>query len=947
MPPRSLARFAVLRTVILTALTLAPILPAAPLPTDPRLRVGQLPNGVTWIYRQHDNPPGKMALQMHVRTGSLNETDAQRGLAHFLEHMAFNGSENFPPGSLIPYFESIGMQFGPHLNAYTSFDQTVYLLYTPNTELEQIDKALMVLSDYAFRASLLPDEIEKERGVVLEESRRGKNAFQRIRDQLYPELYAGSRFALRLPIGQDEVIANAPRAEFVDYYRTWYRPENITVALVGDAPPEPIIPLIEKWFGAFRPDAPKRDPQGPQFTPFTEPRALVVTDSEMAYCQVQLINLLPGRPPTVTVEQARRDLIEYLGSWIIGRRYDDRVKKGEASYRSAGAWVADFFHDAVQVTGSATGEPQDWAQMLTELVAEIKRAREFGFTERELNLARREILAEAERAVRTEPTRDARSILSEIISAVNDRTPVLSAEQNLNLYRQLLPAVALDEINGAFRTNFAPGRFAYVVTMKTDPALTPSRDAVLATARAAWAQPVAPLPEVAEVTDLLDKLPEPGALVEQTVEPDLHVTSGWLANGVRVHHRFMDYKKDSVLVSITLAGGQIEETADNAGVTQVAQLAIDEAATSRLPSSAIRDLLTGKNVRLSAAGGGDAFTINVTGSPLDLETGLQLAHALLTDGRIEEAAFKNWKLATLRQLEQREHLPQFKAFEATEHLLSGGDPRRVPLTRDRVAALSREQAQAWFDRLCRSAPIEVAVVGDLPLERAQPLLERYLGSLPHRPRGAGHLQPLRRSPRPSGPLEREVKVQTISPQAIVVTGFAAAQGRDWQTARALDLAELILSSRLVKKVREELSLVYSIRAANVPAWIYEDAGRFGTTAPCDPANAGKVFDVIQQIFTDFARSGPTEEELANAKKQMQNTLDTDLLEPGYWWGILRTHDLHGRDLSVEKRVREIYDGFTAAQVQTAFQKYYVQERTYRVTALPVGKPEAAGPADSK
>jgi zinc protease len=921
---------------------------AKPLPTDPRILTGKLDNGVTWLYRQHDNPPGKMALQMHVRTGSLNETDAQRGLAHFLEHMAFNGSEHFPPGKLIPYFESIGMQFGAHLNAYTSFDETVYMLYTPDTDLEQIDKALMVLSDYAFRASLLPEEIEKERGVVLEESRTGKNAFQRIRDKLWPELYAGSRFAERLPIGKDEVLAKAPPAEFADYYRTWYRPENVTVCLVGDAKPEPILPLIKKWFGDAKAGASARAPSGPEFKLFSQERALVVTDKEMAYCQVQLLNLLPGRPPTVTVEQARTDLIEYIGSWIIGRRYDDRVKKGQASYRSAGASVSGFFHDAIQVAGLASGEPQDWGKMLEELIAEIKRAREFGFTPREFDLARKEILAEAERAVRTEPTRNARALLSEMVNAVNDRTPILSAQQNLELYEELLPSVALAEINGAFKTNFTPGRFAYVLTMREKEGVTvPPRAELLAKAQAAWAQPVEPLAEKVDAPTLLEKLPSPGNVVESTTDPDLQITSAWLDNGVRVHHRFMDYKKDSVFVSISLAGGQIEETKDNAGVSQVAQLAIDEAATSRLSSSEIRDLMTGKNINVGAGGGGDTFTINVLGSPVDLETGLQLAYALLTDGKIEESAFKNWKLATLRQLEQRERFPQFKAFEATEHLLSGSDPRRVPITKERVEALTLAQGQSWFDRLRREAPIEVAVVGDIRLEQALPLITRYVGSLSKRPRTAEHLKPLRRSPRPTGPLEKLVKVDTVSPQAVVVTGFGAAEGRNWQDARALELARLILTSRLVKKVREELSIVYSISAQNVPAWIYEDAGRFGTSAPCDPGNVEKVHEEVHKIFRAFADHGPTAEELANAKKQVNHSLDTEMREPTYWFGILRTLDLHRRDLSVEKRIRETYAGHTAEQVRDAFRKYFTPARAYRVTAVPTGARPEAGTGAAK
>jgi zinc protease len=941
-----------------TALVSALFVWAAPLsaeqlPADARILNGKLDNGVTWMYRQHANPPGKMALMIHADTGSLNETDQQRGLAHFMEHMMFNGTENMPPGKLIPYFESIGMEFGADVNAFTSFDQTAYMLFLPDTETERVDKALMVLSDYAFRALLLDEEIDKERGVILAEARTGKSAAQRMRDKLWPELYEGSRFAERLPIGKEEIIANAPRSEFVDFYRTWYRPENITVLLVGDAEPDRFIPLVEKWFGQYAPQVPARRPLGPQFKPFTKQRSMVVTDPEMSRCDVQMSNIRPGRPPTTTVAQWRVELVEQIGTWIIGRRYQERVDKGEADYRNARASVGDFYHDALLVGANATGESADWPRMLAQLVAEVSRVHEYGFTQRELELAKKEILADAERAVRTDPTRDARAVLFEMLSAVNNREPVLSARQELDLCKELLPAIQLAEVNETFNTHFKPGTFAYVIEMpEKEGVMVPPRDEVLAAARAAWTRKVAPIQEEAAPDELLASLPTPGKLVESTTDKDLGITSGWLANGVRVHHRFMDYKEDTVIVSIALAGGGIEETEANAGVTTVATLAISEPATGGLSSTNIRDIMTGKNIRVGAGAGGrggrrgrggrggmrpggDTLTVSVQGSPKDLEVGLQLAHALLTDGKIEESAFKNWKLRTLQQLERMQSMPQFKAMEAAADLLSGGDPRRRFPSADDVNRQSVAEAQAWYDRLCREAPIEVAVVGEIELEQAMPLIERYIGSLPARKRSAEHLDELRRLARPTGPLARHVEVETITPQGMAMAGFIAAEGRNAHDRRALTLASQILSTRLIKEIREERGLVYSIRARYQPSRVYNDSAQFSAGAPCDPANAQMVAGEIHRLFEEFAQNGPTAEELANAKKQVANNLDTQMKEPSYWWRILQNHDLHGRDLAEEKAEREAYQGYTVAQVRDVFRKYYQPARQFSVTAVPI------------
>jgi len=596
--------------------------------------------------------------------------------------------------------------------------------------------------------------------------------------------------------------------------------------------------------------------------------------------------------------------------------------------------------------------------MVEELVVEVNRVGEHGFTARELDLAKKEILADAERGVRTESTRDFRRVLFGMLSAVNNEEPVLSAQQELDLYRDLLPTIALSEVNGTFRKHFEPGTFAYVVQMPEKDGITvPSRDDVLAAARAAWDRDVAPIQVADTPTGLLTAVPTPGKTVEHSLERNLGITSAWLSNGVRVHHRFMDYKKDTVMVSIALAGGRIEETEANAGITTVAALAVNEPATSRLSSTNIRDIMTGKNISVGTGRGGgrrgrrgggmgqsdDTLTINVQGSPKDLEVGLQLAHALLTDGKIDESAFTNWKLRTLQMIERMQTMPRFKAMEATADLLSGSDPRRGFPTTESVNRQSLNEAQAWYDRLCREAPIEVAVVGDMDAGQAMALVERYIGSLPARDRSAKHLDKLRKLARPTGPLTRHVDVDTVTPQGMAMAGFVGADGRKMNDRRALRLASQILSTRLIKHIREDQGLVYSIRASYRPTWAYEDSAQFSAGAPCDPAQVKLVTEQIHTLFAEFAKAGPTKDELANAKKQIANNLDTDMKEPSYWWRILQHHDLHGRDLTEESLEQKAYEGYTLAQIRGVFQKYYQPIRQFSVTVVPTESDDVKSP----
>jgi zinc protease len=921
---------------------------AEDLPNDPRLKTGRLENGVRWMYRQHANPPGKMALMMRVDSGSLNETDSQRGLAHFIEHMCFNGTENFPPGTLIPYFESIGMEFGADLNAFTSFEQTSYMLFTPDTRQEQIDRALLVLSDYAFRALLTDEEINKERGVVLSEKRAGKSARQRVTDKLWPELYAGSRFAERMPIGTEHVLTSAPRSELADYYATWYRPENVTVMLVGDAPLDAVAPLIAKHFGSAKAAAPIRASHGAEFKPFSGQRAIVVSDPELAACEIEFYNLLPGRPPTTTRELLRTELIDGIGNWIMNRRLSERIKKGEASYRSASATVGSFFRESLLANASATGDPGVWERMLDELVVEVNRAREFGFTQRELDLARTDLLSDAERAVRTEPTQDARAILFSMNRAINEREPLLSAEQTLEALQAVLPTIRLEEVSAPLRTNYAPEHLAFVLTLPDKPGVViPEREAVLAAAKAALARRPAASQEEKRATELLAAMPTPGTVAErQPLDEELGITSLWLDNGVRVHHRFMDYKKDTVMVSIALAGGQIEETAENEGITAVAGLVFAQPATRRLSSLEITDLMTGKNIAVRGGSAGDSITIVVTGSPKDLESGLQLAFAILTEGKLEESAFNTWKQRTLQQIDGLQKRPEYKATEALLQMISGGDPRMTPMTRERVEKQSVVASQAWLERICSTAPIEVAVVGELSLDAALPLVERYIGSLPKRARTASQLDALRKLKPPIRPLVRKVDVDTMTPRAMATAGFMSCDARNIADARALAVASNILSSRLVKRIREELALVYSINAQSQPGIVFDDSGLFMSGAPCDPGKSAEVVAEVERMFREFAEAGPTAEELDNAKKQIANNLDVARREPNYWFNMLQHLELHRVNFAERKADAQRYAEMTAEQVRDAFRKYCIPERLFYVTAVPT-HPQAAEEPTSK
>jgi zinc protease len=904
------------------------------LPTDGRLQTGQLPNGLKWIFRSHNNPPGKLFLMLHVRTGSLNETDEQRGLAHFIEHMCFNGTANFPPGTLVPYFESIGMEFGADLNASTGFESTRYTLSLPNTQPAEVDKALLVMSDYAFRAEMRDDEIDKERGIILSEKRARDNVAARLQEAEWQKLYPQSHFAQRLPIGIESVLTTAKRDRFLDFYRKWYRPDLMTLIIVGDTTLENVKPSIEKHFGAQPAAAgPAPTQTDPGITPAgDEQRALVLTDRDYRYCVVELKSMLPEREPTTTMSGYRRELVETILRQVMNRRYSERQRRGEATYQTAAAAIQGFVGRSAMAVATASCRPDDWEKALTELVEELTRARAHGFTQRELDLVRRELLAEAERDVRTEPTVNANSIVRRISFAIDAEEPVLSAEQHLEVTRELLPQITPDELARAFNENFVPSR--WTVVLKVDPSAgqTPTEDALLATLRAAMERATTPPSESDSAEPLIAKAPTPAEIVERTTHDGFGITTVRLSNGVRVHHRFMDYKKDQVLVSINLAGGQLLEQGDTLGITEAAALALEKPATKRLSSQELSDRLVGHNIAVSGGAQADKLSLRVRGSPEGLELGLQVAHALLTEGRIEETAFDVWKAQRLQQANLLKSFVDFQAGKLLSKVLTGDDPRFDLLEVERTERQELAKAQAWFEKVCAESPIEVAVVGEIEADRAFELIAKCIGSLPSRPANAESLAPLRVVKHAAGPIREHTVVETGARQANVRFGFFSAPAAADDEHLALQLAEKVLSTRVIRSLREEKAWVYSIAANSGRRRDLSEASAFSSGSTCAPENVDNVAAELQRLFTEFAEHGPTDEELSNAKKQVINNRDTQMKEPMFWWNAIENLETYRVNLAQLENVADKVNAVTREQVQTTFARYYTPERMFTVIA---------------
>lgn len=931
--------------LFLTALLLAAVLAGgvraaesvdldAPLPVHPDIRMAELENGMGLWVRRHSTPPDRVTIWLHVDSGSLNETEQQRGLAHFLEHMAFRGSEHFPPGELIKFFESLGLTFGTHQNGFTSYTQTVYILTLPNVERETVDKGMLCLSDFAFRLLLRQEDLDQERGVILEEMRARKGPNQRIIEKLLPVLLPGSRVAERLPIGKEEVIENVTAEEVRAYYEKWYRPGNTTLLVVGDVEPDLVVELTKKNFGEWEPAGSPPEPTEPGVQPYERQRAAVLTDPEVTETEVSATTVRPLEPMK-SVGDFRSDLVDDLGNWIVNRRLREMVQKGTAPFQGAQVYKQPLLNACTYIDAQASGKPDAWQPMMESLLTELRRAREHGFLPQELRLATRSMLARAEQAAKTESTSDAQSLVRQMNDDLANRRRPMSATQRLELLRKLLDGVTPEEVAAAFRRNFDPeARLLLSIMPEKEDLPVPAGDALKDVAgQVADAEMEPPAAEKA-LEGLLAEEPAPGEVASQDEHEGLDILTVAFENGTRAHLREMDFKKDQVFIRVTLGGVKLRETAGNRGITGLATQVFSQPASRGLSSTQISDFLSDKNVSVSGSVSADSLTFSVNAATADVEDGFQLAHLLLTSPRLEQSAVDRWKEEQLQAIESRRMETWDRALEAMRALLSGGDVRFSYPTKEQVDALTRRQAQEWLDRAVHEAPLEIAVVGDIEHDRALELTRKYLGSVASRSFEAPELEPLRQLDYREGPLTRTVEVPTVTPRSVVITGWRGADWTEVKDRRILQIAAQILTSRLRREIREQRGLTYSIWCVARPSTGYHGAGSMAVYFTADPDKAKEAAELAQSTVEEFAESGPTEEELATVRKQFRTIIENNQKEPSYWVSILADLDYLGTDLDDVAGALEAYTSYTRADILGVLGEYITPERHLQAIALP-------------
>ena len=916
--------------------------PATPTPAGedavlalwPEVKHGTLANGLNYYVLKHGKPEKRAFLWLAVNAGSVLEDDDQRGLAHFDEHMAFNGTKRFPKAEIVNYLEKIGMRFGADLNARTGFDDTVYELEVPTDDAAFIAKGFDILHDWAGDVSYDPAEVNKERGVVKEEWRLGRGAGQRLFDKQAPVLFKGSRYAVRLPIGLPEILGKAPRDKLHKFYQDWYRPDLMAVIAVGDFDDVGAIEKeIQARFGDLKNPANER-PRIVAGVPKADgTRVSIETDRELPSSVVSVYNVLPHRPEA-SYKDFRRIVVEQVYQTILSDRFAVIARRPESPFVAAGAGIESQTREIDAFERRAQAKAGQVEATLESLFTEVLRVEKFGVTQSELERARAVLSRAYEQNAAEDATSDSRLFTEELTRNFFEAEFMIGRKLEHELTVKYLPTITLAEMNTLAKSyGGADNRVILIAGPEgAKAAALPSKERVLAIIDDVAKREIQPWQDKAVSAKLMETLPKPGKIVKETKVDAIKVTEWTLSNGARVIVKPTDFEADQVALLGSSPGG-MAIASDKAYAD--ARFADDLAAiggAGAFDADELQKVLAGKHVQARASIGETTEAIEASASARDLEAMFQLVHLEITQPRKDDQAISVWRTNVAEQLANRERVPEVQFQLQSQDLLFKHHPRRKPPEAADIAKVNADKALAFYkDRFGDASDFTFVIVGAFDPAQLRPLVETYLASLPAKGRNEK---------------EKDLGIRKVSgvvkqayhlgqePKARVQLLFHADDAWTRDKDRDGFILGQVLAIRLREVLREDKGGVYGVSAGGSLSRAPHMERSFSISFGCDPA---RVDELVKATFDELAAiqaNGIGDDYLEKVKQTFTREREVQLRNNEFWLGWLSKAYTFGDDPTLVLDPSKMLARMTSANVKAAAKRYLDAKQYFEPILLP-------------
>jgi zinc protease len=910
------------------------------LPADPALVHGVLPNGFQYVLLQNHTPKDRVSIHLNVFAGSVHETDEQQGIAHFLEHMLFNGTQHFQPGELVAYFQSIGMDFGADVNASTSFFHTVYDVNLPKGDQAHLEDALLVISDYAEGALLLEDEIEKERGIILaEKQERDSVSYQTFKQSFAFEL-PGSILPKRFPIGIAPVIQAADRELIKNFYDSWYRPDNMVLVMVGDMDIQRAQELIQKRFASFYPRASGKSPEASdmQWTPHKGIKPFYFYEPEAAKTKVTVERITYTDVVFETPKQLKQDLVRTIADTIFQNRLSHMISQQTAAFSSASAYSGIFLHHISMAAVTADCRPENWETTLVQLEKLLRQALESGFTQKELDFAKAVFISKLEAEVKQADTRKTARLARSLLQSIQNKKMFLSPGQRKELLLPHLEKLSLDQVNQAFKDSWQADHRLVLVTGNAQIGSRPSFSSedrirkIFVESRREPADLFVPV-----VSQKFPYLPMPDTPAQithqQKNENNLGITRIDLDNNIRLNLKQTDFQKGKFLFKAVFGRGRACQPLDMPGLAHISQQTVRLSGLGAMDLDQLKQALAGRDVDISFAVGESYFSLEGTADPEDIKLVFQLIYAHLADPGFRPEALDLAKTRYRQMYDSLKRTPDGIMRIHGNRFLAKNNPLFGMAHPDEVDRIRLKDIQSWLSPFFFENELEISIAGDFDPEAAIFHARTVMGG--REPKNTGPPACSREPVAfPKGE-ELDLTLDTKIEKGVVRMAFLTDDFWDIQQTRQLSILSRVVSDRLRKIIREKLGEVYSAYVFNQPSMVHEGYGIMQMVVPVSRKNKELVEHTMKNIVKDIVMNGITDEEVELALHPVLSQL-ADLRQTNTYWlnSVMADSKNHPEKLQWAENIVAGYASINADDLDALANRYLDLDTAALIRIIP-------------
>ncbi|GAB5525003.1 MAG: insulinase family protein [Roseivirga sp.] len=927
--------------MLLAVLILAPTQALAfqnqELPVNPDVKIGKLDNGFTYYIHANPKPENRVEFRLAVNAGSILEDEDQLGLAHFTEHMLFNGTENFKKNELIDFLQKMGLEFGGDLNAYTSFDETVYILPIPLEDPENLDKALRVLSDWSHKASMEDEEINKERGVVLEEWRLGRGAGQRMREATWPIAFKGSLYAERLPIGTEKSLENFKTKAIKRFYKDWYRPDLMALVAVGDFDAEEMEAKIKEYFSDWKMPKKPRERVYTEFPDFKETRVAIATDAEATGNSISVNFMTPGKQePKADMESFRKSLVRGLFSQMINQRLDEKRQAQNPPFLfSYSGYGSSLPRNKNEYTIGVNVKDGEFAGGLKAAVTENERVRRYGFTAGELERVKAAYLNSYDRAAKEADKRESWRIVNSYVGHFLRNSSIMSPQQRLDLATSMLPGIKVEEINTLIKGWMGDqGQYIVVNAKEENKGDIPSEEAIKAILRDVRNDDsIKPYAEKAIATSLLAKTPAKGKVTSEETNTTTGITKMTLSNGATVYAKSTDFKNDELRMTAFSEGGHSLYSDEDFYAASYGAQIVGSSGLGDMSAIDMRKFMTGKTANVRTYVGAYEEGMSGFSSLKDMETFFQLVYKNFTDVRRDEEAFESWRSRTKNQLANFMSSPDLSYQIELQKILTDNHPRGVgfPSSEDLDNLNLDRSLEIYKERFADAGDFTFVFVGNIDMATFKPMVETYIGSLPGI-NSNEQAKDLKIRP-PRGQINENIYAGVDKKSSVSIT-LSGDYDYDLQDNANMSAAASILTNKMIETLREEMGGVYGAGARASTSKEPWESFNFSISFPCDPDNVDALVEAAMAELEKVKAGDFTDEDLEKVLSARVNNFDEQIKNNGYWERMIGAYLKSDLDLEEILKANERNKAITKEQIVAVVNKYLTKENMIKVVKLP-------------